>query len=219
MVHGIYAKTTINEPTFDIVWEEIKPFLENQIVVAHNVSFDRSVLEESLKLYDIISLEILWLCTFELTGMNLENACELYDVELLNHHNALDDALACGNLFVKLLSGYKPKGYEYIHHEKRESFHEKISKEFYKPDLESCDQDSVFYNKHIVISGVFKNCSRNEMAKKLHESGAFIQTNVNHKTDFVLAGANMGPAKKQKAESLGIPIISEEDFEKMIEPE
>jgi DNA polymerase-3 subunit epsilon len=216
MVHGIYSKTTADAPTFDIVWKKIEPYIENQIVVAHNASFDRSVLKESLDYYGILSPEILWECTYKLTGTNLEDACGMYDVDLLNHHNALDDTLACGNLFLKLLTNYKPNSLHHNTNRKRRSTHEDIPKELHKPNLEIADKKSLFYNKHIVISGVFRNYTRNEIAEIIHKEGAYIQSAVSGKTDYVLAGANMGPAKKQKAESLGIPIISEEDFEEMI---
>ena len=216
MVHGIYAKTTANAPTFDIVWEEIRPFIENQLVVAHNASFDRSVLEETLDYYGIITPEVLWECTYELTGRNLEDACEIFNVVLLNHHNALDDALACGNIFLKLLSNYKPKSLFGKGIKKSHSSHEKIPKELHKPNLVTANKESPFYEKHVVISGTFKNHSRIEIAKIIHGEGAYIQTAVSGKTNYVLAGANMGPAKKEKAEKLGIPILSEEEFEGMI---
>jgi DNA ligase (NAD+) len=72
--------------------------------------------------------------------------------------------------------------------------------------------------KSFVVSGVFERHSRNEIKALIERFGGRNVGSISSKTDFVLAGANMGPAKKQKAESLGIPIISEEDFEKMIEP-
>ncbi len=217
MVHGIYAKTTENAPTFNILWHTIEPFLQNQIVVAHNASFDRSVLHETLDLYAIDLPEIIWECTYELTNMNLEDACEVYDVKLTNHHNALDDALACGNLFIKLLAGNKPSVYHKGRTKKKNIISSRfIDKKYLKPNLEDCDSSSPFYNKHIVITGTFRKFFRNEIAELLHDKGGFIQNSVNHKTDYVLAGSNMGPAKKEKAEKLGIPIISEEVFEEMI---
>ena len=216
MVHGIYAKTTIDSPTFNIVWEEIRPLIENQIVVAHNVSFDKSVLEETLDFYNVEIPEIIWLCTYELTGTNLEQACEMFDVTLENHHNALQDALACGNIFLKLINGYRPKKLIPTIRRKAQKTHTRIPKELHKPDIAKANKNSFLFNKHIVISGVFKNYTRIEIAEIIHQEGAYIQSGVNAKTDYVLAGANMGPAKKQKAEKLGIPIISEEDFEEMI---
>lgn len=71
-------------------------------------------------------------------------------------------------------------------------------------------------NKAFVVSGVFDRHSRDELKSLIEKNGGRNVSSISSKTDFVLAGSNMGPAKKQKAENLGIPIISEEDFENMI---
>ncbi|NOX84739.1 MAG: NAD-dependent DNA ligase LigA, partial [Chlorobi bacterium] len=70
--------------------------------------------------------------------------------------------------------------------------------------------------KRFVVSGVFDNYSRDEIKRLIEIYGGKNVSSVSSKTDYVLAGHNMGPGKKQKAEELGIPIISEEDFERMI---
>jgi len=71
-------------------------------------------------------------------------------------------------------------------------------------------------NKTFVVSGVFERHSRNELKSLIEQNGGRNVSSISSKTDFVLAGKNMGPAKKEKAEKLSIPIISEEDFENMI---
>lgn len=70
--------------------------------------------------------------------------------------------------------------------------------------------------KSFVVSGVFENYSRDELKRMIEFHGGKNIGSISSKTDFVLAGEKMGPAKLQKAEKLGIPIISEKDFEKMI---
>jgi len=70
--------------------------------------------------------------------------------------------------------------------------------------------------KSFVVSGVFSSYSREELKSLIEQNGGKNVGSISSKTDFVLAGDNMGPAKKQKAEKLGIPIISEEDFQRMI---
>ena len=74
----------------------------------------------------------------------------------------------------------------------------------------------VLEGKKFVVSGVFDNYSRDEIKRLIEIYGGKNVSSISSKTDYVLAGHNMGPQKKQKAEELGIPIISEEDFEKMI---
>lgn len=67
-----------------------------------------------------------------------------------------------------------------------------------------------------VISGVFNRHSRDELKDLIEQNGGKNVGSISKKTNFVLAGENMGPAKLEKATSLGVKIISEEEFEKMI---
>lgn len=71
--------------------------------------------------------------------------------------------------------------------------------------------------KSIVISGVFQHHSRDEYKKLIEQNGGKNVSSISKKTDFVFAGENMGPSKLQKAQDLGIKIINEEEFLKMIE--
>jgi len=63
-----------------------------------------------------------------------------------------------------------------------------------------------------VVSGVFHQMSRNELKKSIEDNGGKVSSSISKKTNFIVAGDNMGPSKLQKAETLGIPIISEQDF-------
>ena len=67
-----------------------------------------------------------------------------------------------------------------------------------------------------VVSGVFETISRNDLKKMIEDNGGKVGSSISSKTSFLVAGANMGPSKKTKAETLGVPIISEEDFLKKV---
>ena len=69
----------------------------------------------------------------------------------------------------------------------------------------------------IVISGTFAKHSRDEYKVMIERNGGKNSGSVSGKTDFILAGDNMGPAKLEKAAKLGVKIINEEEFLKMIE--
>lgn len=71
--------------------------------------------------------------------------------------------------------------------------------------------------KSIVISGVFRRHSRDEYKQLIELNGGKNVGSISGKTSFILAGDNMGPSKLQKAEKLGISLISEEEFLQMIE--
>ncbi len=68
-----------------------------------------------------------------------------------------------------------------------------------------------------VVSGVFTHFSRNELKASIEKNGGVVSSSISSKTDYLIAGDKMGPAKREKAEKLDIPIISEEDYMKMIE--
>ena len=68
-----------------------------------------------------------------------------------------------------------------------------------------------------VVSGVFHQVSRTELKKLIEDNGGKVSGSISGKTHYVVAGDNMGPSKKTKAESLGVPIISEMEFLEMIQ--
>ena len=67
-----------------------------------------------------------------------------------------------------------------------------------------------------VVSGVFTHFTRTELKKIIEQHGGKNLGSISKKTTFVVAGENMGPSKRQKAEDLGIPLITEEEFVKKI---
>ncbi|EDP69891.1 putative DNA ligase [Flavobacteriales bacterium ALC-1] len=64
----------------------------------------------------------------------------------------------------------------------------------------------------IVVSGVFETISRNELKKLIEDNGAKVSSSISSKTSYLVAGDKMGPSKRTKAESLNIPIITEQEF-------
>jgi DNA polymerase III subunit epsilon len=102
-IHGITPRKTANEPTFDQIWHLIAPFITNQNVVAHNgLSFDFPVLEKTLTHYGIATPEYNKLDTCRIYRGGLKDLCDYHDIPL-NHHDALSDAKACGELFLRYL--------------------------------------------------------------------------------------------------------------------
>ena len=71
--------------------------------------------------------------------------------------------------------------------------------------------------KTFVVSGVFSRFSRDEIKNHIEQHGGKVSSSLSAKTSYLLAGERMGPEKLKKAEKLSIPIISEEDYLKMIE--
>lgn len=71
--------------------------------------------------------------------------------------------------------------------------------------------------KTFVISGVFQHFERDELKMKIEANGGKVLSGVSGKLNYLLAGANMGPSKLEKAQKLGVTILSEEDFLAMLE--
>ena len=111
-VHGITPKDTRHSPVFTSVYPEIKKRLQNKIVVAHNVAFDRSVLQKTMLTnnldYSELNISDNWQCTMQMCRASSKypsgklNECCVIEGIQLNHHEALSDARACAELFLRI---------------------------------------------------------------------------------------------------------------------
>jgi len=79
------------------------------------------------------------------------------------------------------------------------------------------NQSNTLEGKVFVVSGVFTIFSRNELKKSIEDNGGKVSSSISKKTSYIIAGDNMGPSKRTKAENLGVPIISENDYLQMVE--
>jgi len=75
----------------------------------------------------------------------------------------------------------------------------------------------ILQGKIFVVSGVFSHFDRNDLKKSIEDNGGKVAGSISSKTNFVIAGENMGPSKLAKAQSLNIPMISELDYIEMIQ--
>lgn len=87
-----------------------------------------------------------------------------------------------------------------------------------RSERDNFEEERLLEGKSIVISGTFEQHSREEYEQIVLRNGGKKASSISKKTSFVLAGNAMGPAKREKAETLGIPLVSETDFLAMIEP-
>lgn len=79
------------------------------------------------------------------------------------------------------------------------------------------NQTSKLEGQTFVVSGVFESVSRDELKKMIEDNGGKVSGSISKKTSYVIAGNNMGPSKRSKADQLGIPIISEYEFQEFLE--
>ena len=86
----------------------------------------------------------------------------------------------------------------------------------FKIDENERTRTDVLQGKTFVISGTFKLHSREEYKQMIEDNGGKNQSSVSAKTNYILAGDNMGPAKLEKAQKLGVAIIDEQTFLEMV---
>lgn len=109
-VHGIRKEDVQNMPNFYDTWHEIKRYIEGCTLVAHNAQYDMRVLLGEIERYKIECGELESICTFRnaqklklpTENHKLNTLCEYYGILLNNHHNALDDTIACEKIFFHL---------------------------------------------------------------------------------------------------------------------
>nr|WP_299388797.1 NAD-dependent DNA ligase LigA [Allomuricauda sp.] len=78
------------------------------------------------------------------------------------------------------------------------------------------NQSEKLKGQTFVVSGVFETIGRTELKKLIEDNGGKVASSISSKTSYLVAGANMGPSKKAKAENLGVPIVSEQEFMAML---
>ena len=83
-------------------------------------------------------------------------------------------------------------------------------------DTELTGQTDLLQSNTFVVSGVFIRVTRNELKQLIEKNGGRVASSISKKTNYVVAGDKMGPSKRTKAEDLGIPILSEDEFLSMI---
>ncbi|GGG42874.1 NAD-dependent DNA ligase LigA [Bizionia arctica] len=79
------------------------------------------------------------------------------------------------------------------------------------------NQTNKLENNIFVVSGVFHSVSRDELKKLIEDNGGKVSSSISSKTSYIVAGDNMGPSKKEKAEKLNITLISEIEFLEMVQ--
>ncbi len=216
-VHHITPDKTIDAPTFDIVWDEIRPYLTNTTIVAHNASFDEKVLYKNLDFYGIMAIGINpFVCTCDLfMRASLKDLCKAFNMPLDNHHDALFDAECCAKFYLNYLRGVRPM-FSIADKPVKVRREKNLTGDILVKDLSKANPKNPFYDRKVVITGEFM-IPRRTLAEKLKLMGADIDTSISKKTNFVIVGSDPGPAKMEKIDKLrhdgfNIRLLSEDDI-------
>lgn len=115
-IHGITEDDVSNQPSFNYIWDEVEDYLQNSMVIAHNASFDISVLRACLDTYGIPNPDFDYMCTVQISkylwpsmpNHKLNTLAHLFDIPL-KHHDALEDTLACAKIAIKACESISAK--------------------------------------------------------------------------------------------------------------
>lgn len=212
-IHGIREADVINEKEFDEVWHEIKPYLEDKLVIAHNASFDFSVLRNTLDLYDIEYPKLDYCCTLVASKifyrylMNHKlNTVNKHLGYKFKHHHASEDATACANILINISKELKLNNINEIAdlvgfklgYLKKEGYSPcgKLSMgsvsnrgNFYTGEADSTlllSNTDFFKDKTVVFTGPLNSMSREEATRLINNLGGIIRGSVTKTTNIVI---------------------------------
>lgn len=120
-IHGIREEDVQDAPTFEDLWPTLNEKLKGHVIVAHNASFDMSVLRQSLLKYDLGHPDFASLCTVKISQRvwpHLENhrlhtVANYHDIPLIHHH-ALEDAKASAFILMRALEAQQDEEAEHF---------------------------------------------------------------------------------------------------------
>lgn len=214
-IHGIFAKDTVNSPTFDIIWNEIKTLFQDCIVVAHNARFDMSVLKSCLDTYSITLPDFQYIDSIAISNRvikdrayskTLVDRAAYFEIPIAEHHNALSDAITCAKIAIasvqttnrKSLKTYCSSFRSRTTHlfselKPMDSFphspyHRRTKVTELTPSQEINDTSSPLYKKNVVITGDFTTLTRTALMQKITDVGGIVKSGVSSKTDFLIVG-------------------------------
>ncbi|UOQ44012.1 3'-5' exoribonuclease [Halobacillus salinarum] len=211
-IHGITKEDVRDEKEFNELWgEEIKEKLEGKFVVAHNASFDMSVLRKVLDDYQISYPELTYNCTVNLAkktwphlkSYNLKSLAKMLGIHF-EHHHALEDAQAAAIILMKACEHHKvdnvqelqvatntingriyPSGYEPARLTRKKS--SPSAKDFVAATSEF-DVDHPMYQATFAFTGTLQSLKRREAMQKVVSFGGLCTDSVQANIDYLVVG-------------------------------
>lgn len=207
-IHGITSEMVAMAPNFLELWPFVEKLIGNDVMVCHNAAFDQSVWLEQILRYRCTDnpLKYKFVCTYEMTGLSLENACAKHNIEIGCHHDALDDAVACAKIMLAE-NGYiqSSRFSGELHEIMKTAKDRRYDHETLNPLDDSMieNKETPFFHARTVITGIFTSYpNRDELGKILQSLGADINTSISKRTNIVIVGNGAGPSKIKKIEDL-----------------
>jgi DNA polymerase-3 subunit epsilon len=109
--HGITPAMTSDKPTFASIWEGVYPIIQNKRLIAHRADFHIDCIKQSLSYYKLPLPDFSYSCTYKLTQLEFDDACNAFEIEINAPLQACTKVEACAKLYLKLLSIEKQQSY------------------------------------------------------------------------------------------------------------
>ncbi len=152
-------------------------------------------------------------------GLSIKNIGEETSIDLAKHFKALENFLQANNNELLKIYGIGEKILEeviaFLNNKENKTEIQKLLKFIKVKDFESKEKSAKLENLRFVITGTFEKYSREDIEKIIKENDGSVQNAINNKTSFLVLGSNPG-SKFEKAQKLGIKIISIEEFLELI---
>lgn len=230
---GITYEMVAQAPSFSELLPTIYEKLNGKVVIAHNAkSADIAALTNELERNNTPRHDSLWpsfqcICTKVLSGCSLEDLCAQCNITMHQHHNACCDAECTAKAYTKLCNQLSTEEIDYAtflydcsyyiggNNSKRTSYNQcnSIEPTEFDIDLDNIpwDNPDQYCGQNIVLTG-FDTYTKNLYKYIFNHLGANIQSNICNSTTLLVTGWKPGPKKIQKANEIGIPIISHWDL-------
>jgi DNA polymerase-3 subunit epsilon len=238
-IHGLSEEQCSNAPTFGELWPNIQEWIQNKIIVGHNVSFERSVLNHLFDEYQIGSNISEYLCSLYLARVAYPNLnsyklpnvyYNVFNKAFGEHHHALEDARASAEIVIEVVKNWNPPTFQgmigALYEESvksRTNPKREVSLALLTPD-EGFEANEKFKGKVFVFTGEQSCFTKEEAAQFVVNNGGKANDNVTKSTTTVVIGhynqrygQDHKSNKVKKAEELisdgqNITFLSESEF-------
>ncbi len=202
-IHGISEDDCQNAPTFGELWPDIESWINNQVIVGHNVSFERSVLNHLFDEYQIDANISEYLCSLYLSRVAFPNLgtyklpyvyFNALNKNFEKHHHALEDARASAEIVIEVVKKWNPPTFKgmigalYLDSVSlRTDPKRKVALSTLVPD-EGFEKNSTFKGKVFVFTGELNCFTQEEAAQFVINNGGKVSDSVTKSTTTIVIG-------------------------------
>lgn len=244
-LHGIDANAVKNEMEFDELWDsELKEYLGNCNLIAHNAGFDIGVLKAVMDQYFMDLPNINYSCSVRLSrkawpgrkSYSLDKMSDFLGIKLERHHRAGDDAYASAMIALRAFESLRIESFQEINSKLGlkigtvrkgdyvgfEKMGYSRNPEIFNLDTSKVDSNHKYYQKRFVITGKLKQLTRKKAEVKILEIGGFYQNQIDRNTNYLVVSNSSYSKIKDGYTSKKLDLVADlqnQGYEILIIPE